>query len=153
MEAPRKRVFSCPLVLLLFLVLGTASAKQQFHTLSVQSKTLVTNVMHSSVVRDLVAKGNHSFPTGGSVWPTAIYWTTIEVGTPPQKFPVAIDSGSSDLLIEGLNCNGCNKKAPNSAYDSTASSTSSSAFPSTFSNTVFFVLYFPPAYLTLLLPS
>ena len=38
---------------------------------------------------------------GGAVWPTAIYWTTVQVGTPARDFPVAIDSGSGDLDIGG----------------------------------------------------
>ena len=44
--------------------------------------------------------GNGSdVPTGGAVWPTAIYWAMVEVGTPAQSYPVAIDSGSGDLDI------------------------------------------------------
>ena len=51
-----------------------------------------------------------SIPAGGSVWPTAIYWTTVQVGTPPKDFPVAIDSGSGDLDISGKGCSGCRRR-------------------------------------------
>ena len=42
-----------------------------------------------------------SFPTGGNVWPVAIYWISLDIGTPPKSFPVAIDSGSMTLDIQG----------------------------------------------------
>lgn len=76
-----------------------------------------------------------SIPAGGAVWPTAIYWATLQVGTPPVSFPACIDSGSGDLDISAKGCQGCVTKAPNHAYDHTASSTSSAAFPYRFSNT------------------
>jgi hypothetical protein len=81
-----------------------------------------------------------SFPTGGNVWPVAIYWITIEVGTPPKPFPVAIDSGSMTLDIQGPGCENCPKFKPNNAYKPSASSTSkpcnflSCQLPRNFSN-------------------
>ena len=81
------------------------------------------------------APGNGSdVPTGGNVWPTAIYWTMVEVGTPPLLFPVAIDSGSGDLDIGGEGCVGCVTTEPNRPYDHTQSSTSKGVFPFHFSN-------------------
>ena len=68
------------------------------------------------------------------MWPTAIYWTTVQVGTPPKDFPVAIDSGSGDLDISGKGCDGCPTAAPNHQYDHTASSSAEAAFPYVFSN-------------------
>lgn len=59
----------------------------------------------------------------------------MEVGTPAKSFPVAIDSGSGDLDIGGLNCDGCITTPPNVAYDHSSSSTSSPVFPFKFSNT------------------
>jgi hypothetical protein len=75
-----------------------------------------------------------SIPANGAVWPTAIYWCNVEVGTPSQTFPVAIDSGSGDLDISGKGCDGCVTTPPNNAYDHTASSTAAPAFPRKFSN-------------------
>ena len=43
----------------------------------------------------------------------AIYWITIGVGTPPQPFPVAIDSGSMTLDIQGPGCANCPPRHPN----------------------------------------
>ena len=86
-----------------------------------------------SRVHALLTNGS-SIPAGGSVWPTAIYWTTVQVGTPPKDFPVAIDSGSGDLDISGKGCSGCPTASPNNQYDSSESSTASAAFPYVFSN-------------------
>jgi len=84
--------------------------------------------------RSLVPGNGSDVPTGGDVWPTAIYWTMVQVGTPPGNYPVAIDSGSGDLDIGGKDCEGCVHGGPNRAYDHTASSTSKPALPFHFSN-------------------
>jgi len=63
-------------------------------------------------------------PVGGDVWPVAIFWIEIQVGTPPKVFPVAIDSGSSTLDIPFVDCDSCIKAPPNNQYDPTDSSTS-----------------------------
>ena len=81
-----------------------------------------------------VLTNGSSIPAGGAVWPTAIYWTEVKVGTPPKTFPVAIDSGSGALDISGVNCDGCPTAPPNNQYDHAASSTSNAAFPYIFSN-------------------
>ncbi len=73
-------------------------------------------------------------PVGGDVWPTGIYWTMVEVGTPAHEYPVAIDSGSGDLDIGAVGCKGCVVTPPNRPYDHTASSTAKSVFPFEFSN-------------------
>jgi len=59
----------------------------------------------------------------------------VQVGTPPQDFPVAIDSGSGDLDIAGKGCVGCVTTPPNHGYDPDASTTSTLSAPYTFSNT------------------
>jgi len=76
-----------------------------------------------------------SIPADGAIWPTAIYWSMVEIGMPPQSFPVAIDSGSGDLDVAGVGCDGCVTAPPNNQYDPDASSSSARAFPRTFSNT------------------
>jgi len=82
-----------------------------------------------------VLPNGSSIPANGDVWPTAIYWTMVEVGSPPRSFPVAIDSGSGDLDISGKGCQGCVVTPPNIQYDHTASSSSKPEFPFRFSNT------------------
>lgn len=61
------------------------------------------------------------------MWPVALYWCFIEVGTPPRRFPVAIDSGSPFLAIAGEGCDGCATSAPNNAYNARESLTSEPA--------------------------
>eukprot|EP00931_Biecheleriopsis_adriatica_P054981 TRINITY_DN32418_c0_g1_i1.p1 TRINITY_DN32418_c0_g1~~TRINITY_DN32418_c0_g1_i1.p1 ORF type:complete len:431 (+),score=69.67 TRINITY_DN32418_c0_g1_i1:67-1293(+) len=100
------------------------------------SVPLGKTVLHSPPrSRFLELHGNgSSIPAGGSVWPTGIFWTMVQVGTPPQDFPVAIDSGSGNLNIAGKGCSGCVTTAPNRAYDHSASTTAKRAFPFVFSN-------------------
>ncbi|KNC54299.1 uncharacterized protein AMSG_12338 [Thecamonas trahens ATCC 50062] len=61
---------------------------------------------------------------GGSIWPVSIFWTNVEIGSPPVFFPVAIDSGSFTLNVPLAGCHGCITKPPNKAYDPSASSSS-----------------------------
>ena len=83
----------------------------------------------------LLSPNGSSIPADGAVWPTGIYWTTVQVGTPPVNFPVCIDSGSGDLDISAVQCDGCPTAPPNNGYDHTTSSTSKpTVFPKTFSN-------------------
>ena len=89
----------------------------------------------SRVHAQLQAGNGSSIPANGAVWPTAIFWSTVQIGTPPVDFPVAIDSGSGDLDVAGNGCVGCVTTAPNAAYDSATSSTSKKALPYRFSNT------------------
>jgi len=101
------------------------------------SLPLEKTILHSpprSRFLELDSNGS-SIPAGGSVWPTGIFWTKVQVGTPPQDFPVAIDSGSGNLNIAGKDCTGCVTTPPNRAYDHSASSTARRAFPFVFANT------------------
>ena len=89
----------------------------------------------SYAARHHLVPGNGSdVPAEGSVWPTGIYWTMVQIGTPPKDFPVAIDSGSGDLDISGKDCVGCVHGGPNREYDPAASSTSKTSYPFVFSN-------------------
>jgi len=100
------------------------------------SAPLARTMVHSpprSRVLQLTGNGS-SIPAGGAVWPTAIYWSTVQVGTPPKDFPVAIDSGSGNLNIPNVGCKGCVTTKPNNAYDAKASSSRKNVFPFIFSN-------------------
>ena len=58
------------------------------------------------------------------MWPVAIYWISLNIGTPPKAFPVAIDSGSMTLDIQGPGCANCPSFAPNAAYEPQKSTSS-----------------------------
>lgn len=58
------------------------------------------------------------------MWPVAIYWAFLTIGTPSAQYPAAIDSGSFTLDIPLKGCNGCVNTPPNHAYDPSASSSS-----------------------------
>lgn len=113
-------------------LLAAGVAAGNFRTMGLGKKVVHAHT-RSRVVESL--PNGSSIPADGSVWPTAIYWATVQVGTPPQNFPAAIDSGSGDLDISGKGCDGCVTSWPNNQYDASASSTSKGVFPYSFSNT------------------
>eukprot|EP00456_Euglypha_rotunda_P023745 TRINITY_DN19630_c0_g1_i4.p1 TRINITY_DN19630_c0_g1~~TRINITY_DN19630_c0_g1_i4.p1 ORF type:complete len:415 (-),score=45.09 TRINITY_DN19630_c0_g1_i4:44-1288(-) len=59
----------------------------------------------------------------GDIFPVAIFWFSIKVGTPAVAFPVAIDTGSYTLDIQDTGCDGCPTDAPNKQYNYKQSST------------------------------
>ena len=59
----------------------------------------------------------------GNILPVGIYWMSVYVGTPPQHFSAAVDSGSGDLIIPSKDCVGCHPENTGE-YDPTASTTS-----------------------------
>jgi len=61
---------------------------------------------------------------GGGVYPQAVYWTYLEVGTPPVQTPVIFDTGSPFLNVEAVGCESCLHTPPNLPYDPNASITS-----------------------------
>jgi len=63
-------------------------------------------------------------PIGGDISKVDYYYLKISVGSPPQTFNVLMDTGSSDLLVPGVNCTGCSEwPGPNPPFDSSKSST------------------------------
>lgn len=67
------------------------------------------------------AKHNHRLPMDGNILPIGIYYTYVDVGTPPRKFAVTIDTGSTDLLVPVAGCDGCMQNT--SVYDLSSSTT------------------------------
>lgn len=54
--------------------------------------------------RASVASDYENFQMGGNIYPVGIYWVSIDLGTPAQSLLVAVDSGSSDLLVPSATC-------------------------------------------------
>jgi len=119
-------------VLTLLWPLATFEVAAQ-HVIQLQRHT-VHSPPRSGLLRTLLGNGS-SIPANGAVWPTAIYWSTVQVGTPPKDFPVALDSGSGSLDIAGKGCQGCVTTDPNNAYSALESTTGRAATPFNFSNT------------------
>ena len=84
------------MLLSIFSVIGLSAALPR----SAHLGKLVVHAPPRSRIGSITANGS-SIPAGGAVWPTAIYWSLVQVGTPPVDFPAAIDSGSGDLDISG----------------------------------------------------
>eukprot|EP00163_Fabomonas_tropica_P003162 TRINITY_DN12634_c0_g1_i1.p1 TRINITY_DN12634_c0_g1~~TRINITY_DN12634_c0_g1_i1.p1 ORF type:complete len:454 (+),score=114.32 TRINITY_DN12634_c0_g1_i1:59-1420(+) len=75
--------------------------------------------------RQPVAQGTGStvnFPVGGNIFPIGIYYTEVQIGTPARTFKVAIDTGSADLIVPQVGCNGCHANSTNE-FDPSQSST------------------------------
>ncbi|EIW85995.1 acid protease [Coniophora puteana RWD-64-598 SS2] len=51
----------------------------------------------------------------------AIWYATVNVGSPSQSYALTIDTGSADVLLPGSNCSSCQGHVP---YDPTMSTTS-----------------------------
>jgi len=77
---------------------------------------------HSKVLTAL--NGGNDIPADGAIFPTAMYYAFVQVGSPPRDFAVGLDSGSGDLFVEGAGCAGCTLGGPNAQYDPRSSSTS-----------------------------
>lgn len=103
-----------------FLIGAVRGRSAQYCTVTMLSKAVIAisalavlaacgavSVPKPSVVADGVvsvasfrSEGNPPFePVGGDIWPVAIYWCFVGLGTPAVQFPVAIDSGSYTLDI------------------------------------------------------
>lgn len=56
---------------------------------------------------DRSTKPPQSFDMGGNVYPLGIYFVEIGLGSPPQLLKVAVDTGSTDVLVPEKGCKGC----------------------------------------------
>jgi len=55
--------------------------------------------------------GHGIFPLQGDIDRYAEFFVNITLGTPPQTIRVQVDSGSTDLVVFGTDCDGCPKLA------------------------------------------
>jgi hypothetical protein len=76
---------------------------------------------HKARNPQLFARANVSIPMNGDIYPLGIYYSVVGIGTPSQKFAVALDTGSDTLIVPGRNCNGCAQNA--NRFDPSLSST------------------------------
>lgn len=79
---------------------------------------------HPKLRKALTSRGAPSQPIGGDIWPVAIYWGVLAIGSNKALFPAAIDSGSFVLAVPLKGCDGCTTTPPNNAYVPTSSNTS-----------------------------
>lgn len=69
--------------------------------------------------------GGPVYPVGGNVWPVAVYYMYINVGTPALPYCVAIDTGSTTAAVSDITCTSCSKNPANyNFYNHSSSSTS-----------------------------
>ncbi|KAL5631234.1 hypothetical protein ACGC1H_006921 [Rhizoctonia solani] len=54
-----------------------------------------------------------------------LYYATVEVGTPPQSYAVILDTGSSDMWLQSVDCAPCTGKKINATISSTLQRSSS----------------------------
>ncbi|KDN49659.1 hypothetical protein RSAG8_01724, partial [Rhizoctonia solani AG-8 WAC10335] len=54
-----------------------------------------------------------------------MYYATVEVGTPPQSYAVILDTGSSDMWLQSVECAPCTGKKINTTISSTLQRSSS----------------------------
>jgi hypothetical protein len=89
-------------VLLIFILVESLQCESKPVSIGLGKKHVMPN--YKNYQRRAKEAGVPSLPVWGNVWPVAIYWTYIRVGTPLQKYPVALDTGSMTLDIVGPNC-------------------------------------------------
>jgi len=97
----------------------------------------MSRIHRMALAAKLAANGqNQTIPTpnpsdpntevGGNIYPVAIFWVFVDIGTPAQQFPVALDTGSFTMDVPMVGCSTCPQEPPNNFYDVSKSSTGSS---------------------------
>lgn len=108
---------------ILSLALSTATGDVISVPLTHRPKTLsqmrVARDRRANLTNVLGATGLPSIPL--TDLQDAEYYGEVDIGSPPQKFTVIYDTGSSNLWVPSKACTNCKKGAP--AYDSGASKT------------------------------
>eukprot|EP01013_Petalomonas_cantuscygni_P042274 TRINITY_DN7606_c0_g1_i1.p1 TRINITY_DN7606_c0_g1~~TRINITY_DN7606_c0_g1_i1.p1 ORF type:complete len:455 (-),score=88.69 TRINITY_DN7606_c0_g1_i1:142-1482(-) len=74
------------------------------------------------------APRGRAIPLGGSITTTYEFFVNVTVGTPPQSFQLTFDTGSTDMVIYGADCEGC---PANSTYFHGRSSSTFASVPCT----------------------
>ncbi|KAF9225113.1 acid protease [Gyrodon lividus] len=81
-----------------------------------------TGASHPSAVKGVRKRNSGGLPLASLSDPLDRWFGTISIGTPPRNFDVMFDTGSSDLLLPGIQCdNSCHGHV---LYDTEASLTS-----------------------------
>ena len=109
----------CAALSLAAVVVSGAPLGQSSHALS----KLTLPRTGKSVVAS--SPGEAIYPMGGNVWPVAVYYMYIDVGTPAKPYCVAIDTGSTTAAVSDARCTTCSQDPENySYYNASLSSTS-----------------------------
>ncbi|PON49710.1 Aspartic peptidase, partial [Trema orientale] len=89
------------------------------------------SIRHGRALQSTGGGGVIDFPVGGTFNPflVGLYFTTVNLGSPPREFYVQIDTGSDVLWVGCSRCNGCPRssglKIQLNSFDPGSSSTSS----------------------------
>ncbi|KAI7983445.1 Aspartic proteinase-like protein 2 [Camellia lanceoleosa] len=88
-------------------------------------------VRHRRILQSSSSSGVVDFPVAGTYDPfvVGLYFTEVQLGSPPKDFYVQIDTGSDVLWVSCYSCNGCPTSSglqiPLNFFDPTSSSTAS----------------------------
>jgi hypothetical protein len=91
------------MIFLTTLLVLTSSATASYHPVHLSAPSEATLELH------------------GNLLPLGIFYTEVVIGTPPRRFQVSVDTGSTDMLVPVAGCTGC--KPNTTLYDPAASST------------------------------
>ena len=109
----------CAALSLAAVVVSGAPLGQTSHPLSKLSLPRTGKTLAAS------SPGEAIYPMGGNVWPVAVYYMYIDVGTPAKPYCVAIDTGSTTAAVSDARCTTCSQYPENySYYNASLSSTS-----------------------------
>ena len=100
------------LLLGIFLVLACGACVHAFHNLPLSHERVETagQLKHLQTIgfSSLKQKALTNSTIDGNILPLGIYWTPVYLGVPVRgPFQLAIDTGSTDLMVPGVGCDGC----------------------------------------------